>query len=231
MRKIIITLLLAMLCIGGASAVYWDIGKILEGRQMLPNGAPWIGDDQKIYFGDDKDASIFYNTTSAAAEVVGLTAVNNLSIVMESGEDITFAGGDSKADFSAGTGAFKTTTGAVTVGGATTFGKTVEFAVNATTSISTVLTSTSTKTEYDVDASAANVTLTLPDAATVPGRIYFVSTSGNPGSNYVRITATGGDDINANNYLVSTDQWSNAYIIAANGAYRAVTSGTWAAHA
>ncbi len=337
MRKIIIALLLAMLCISSASAVYWDIGKILSGRQMTPSGAIWVGDDQKMYFGNDKDASIFYNTTSGAAEVVGLTAVNNLSIEMESGEDITFAGGDSlmdlhlasgifktptgavtigpgatsltgattianlaaitagsgsaaydlsastgafstsqgtntlngnvvisgsktfatgtgavgingdvtiaatkgitktagagNIDFSAGTGAFKTTTGAVTVGGATTFGKTVEFAVNATTTISTVLTSTSVKTEYDVDVSGGNVTLTLPDAATVPGRIYFVSTSGNPGNNYVRITATGGDDINANNYLVSTDQWSNAYIIAANGAYRAVTSGTWAAHA
>lgn len=46
-----------------------------------------------------------------------------------------------------------------------------------------------------------------------------------------RINATGGDDINANNYLVSTDQWSTAVIVASNGAYRALTSGTWAAHA
>ena len=108
---------------------------------------------------------------------------------------------------------------------------TMAVGVNASTTISTVLTSSSTKTVYDMDASGGNVTLTLPDAATVPGRMYFISVSGNPGANYARITATGGDDINANNYLVSTDQWSTAVIVASNGAYRALTSGTWAAHA
>ena len=108
---------------------------------------------------------------------------------------------------------------------------TVAVGVNASTTTNTVLTSSSTKTVYDMDASAKNVTLTLPDAATVPGRMYFISVSGNPGTYYARITATGGDDINANNYLVSTDQWSTAVIVASNGAYRALTSGTWAAHA
>lgn len=108
---------------------------------------------------------------------------------------------------------------------------TMAVGVNASTTISTVLTSASTKTVYDMDASGGNVTLTLPDAATVPGRMYFISVSGNPGANYARVTATGGDDINANNYLVSTDQWSTAVIVASNGAYRALTSGTWAAHA
>lgn len=108
---------------------------------------------------------------------------------------------------------------------------TMAVGVNASTTVDTVLTSSSTKTVYDMDASAKNVTLTLPDAATVPGRMYFISVSGNPGTHYARINATGGDDINANNYLVSTDQWSNAVIVASNGAYRALTSGTWAAHA
>ena len=108
---------------------------------------------------------------------------------------------------------------------------TMAVGVNASTTINTLLTSSSTKTVYDMDASGGNVTLTLPDAATVPGRMYFISVSGNPGSYYARITATGGDDINANNYLVSTDQWSTAVIVASNGAYRALTSGTWAAHA
>ena len=108
---------------------------------------------------------------------------------------------------------------------------TMAVGVNASTTINTLLTSSSTKTVYDMDASGGNVTLTLPDAATVPGRMYFISVSGNPGANYARITATGGDDINANNYLVSTDQWSTAVIVASNGAYRALTSGTWAAHA
>ena len=108
---------------------------------------------------------------------------------------------------------------------------TMAVGVNASTTINTLLTSSSTKTVYDMDASGGNVTLTLPDAATVPGRMYFISVSGNPGANYARVTATGGDDINANNYLVSTDQWSTAVIVASNGAYRALTSGTWAAQA
>ena len=108
---------------------------------------------------------------------------------------------------------------------------TMAVGVNASTTSDTVLTSSSTKTVYDINATAANVTLTLPDAATVPGRMYFISVSGDPGTKYARINATGGDDINANNYLVSTEQWSNAVIVASNGAYRALTNGTWAAHA
>ncbi len=237
MRKFIVGLCMLMIMVSIGSGYWWDTEKILQGRQMVEVGGPWFGDDAKMYFGDDKDASIFFNSSSGAAEVVGLTAVNNISIVMESGEDITFAGGDSKMDLSAGTGVFKTPAGAVTIGpgaitmsGATTL-STVAVGVNASTTNDTVLTSSSTKTVYDMDASAANVTLTLPDAATVPGRMYFISVSGNPGANYARVTATGGDDINANNYLVSNEQWSTAVIVASNGAYRALTSGTWAAHA
>ena len=297
-----------LILVSVSSGYWWDTEKILQGREMIKVGGPWLGDDAKMYFGDGKDASIFFNSLSGAAEVVGLTAVNNLSIEMETGEDITFVAGDSKIDLDAGTGITSTTTGvnylngnvqvpsdktvkfggvttaaniksnatmyavttvksgglatlnavksnstvyAVTTlnsGGAATLNSLVvnttaavtglmsangglATGVNASTSISTVLTSASTKTVYDISASAANVTLTLPDAATVPGRMYFISVSGNPGNYYARITATGGDDINANNYLVSTDQWSTAVIVASNGAYRALTSGTWTAHA
>lgn len=309
MRKLfVVFFVLMMVSVGMSSAIFWDIQKLFTGRQMIYYGAPWIGDDTNMYFGDDKDVSIKYNTTSGQGEVVGLAAVSNLSIAMESGEDITFAGGDSKLDIDAGTGITSTTTGVnslngntfvtgtktfTVVGGAAIFGSTLTAAsitsngtvagadltasddaiitddlvvdggaridetltvnaiadnttlavtgattlstvavgVNASTVLSTTLTASSTKTVYDVDASGANRTLTLPDAATVNGRIYFISVVGDPGNNFVRITATGGDDINANNYLVSTDQWSNAWIVASNGAYRALTSGTWAAHA
>lgn len=286
MRKFIVVLfVLMMVSVGMSSAIFWDIQKLFTGRQMIYYGAPWIGDDTNMYFGDDKDVSIKYNTTSGQGEVVGLAAVSNLSIAMESGEDITFAGGDSKFDIDAGTGITSTTSGVNYLNGnvQTPSSKTVKFGgatnaasfksnttiyavttlnsggaatlnsgiinttlavagltsangglavgVNASTVLSTTLTSSSTKTVYDVDASGANRTLTLPDAATVDGRMYFISVAGNPGNNYVRITATGGDDINANNYLVSTDQWSTAIVVASNGAYRALTSGTWAAHA
>ena len=308
MRKFIVVLfVLLMMSVGMSSAVFWDIQKLFTGRMMIPYGSTWTATDQLMYFGDNKEASIKFNSTSGQAEVVGMAAVDNLSIAMEAGEDITFAGGDSKFDIDAGTGITSTTSGVnslngntyvtgtktfMVVGGAATFGSTLRAAsitsnatvagadltasddgsitddllvggigkigetftanaivdnttlavtgastfstvavgVNASTVLSTTLIAASTKTVYDVDASGANRTLTLPDAATVDGRIYFISVAGNPGNNYVRITATGGDDINANNYLVSTDQWSNAWIVASNGAYRAVTSGTWTAH-
>lgn len=108
---------------------------------------------------------------------------------------------------------------------------TVAVGVNATTNKSTILTATNTNTVYDIDASGGSVTLTLPDAATVPGRMYFISVSGAPGSNYAKITATGGDHINSNVYLNSGTQWSTALIVASNGAYRALISGTWASAA
>ena len=184
MRKFIVGLCMLMIMVSIGSGFWWDTEKILQGRQMLDTGAPWFGDDAKMYFGDGKDASIGFVSASGTLDVSGAMKMSTVAV-----------------------------------------------GVNASTTADTVLTSSSTKTVYDMDASAKNVTLTLPDAATVPGRMYFISVSGNPGTYYARITATGGDDINANNYLVSTDQWSTAVIVASNGAYRALTSGTWAAHA
>ena len=178
MRKFIVGLCMLMIMVSIGSGYWWDTEKILQGRQMVEVGGPWFGDDAKMYFGDDKDASIGYVSASGTLDVNGVMKMPTMAV-----------------------------------------------GVNASTTIDTVLTSSSTKTVYDINATAANVTLTLPDAATVPGRMYFISVSGDPGANYARITATGGDDINANNYLVSTEQWSTAVIVASNGAYRALTSG------
>lgn len=173
-----------LILVSVSSGYWWDTEKILQGQQMIKTGAPWFSDDAAMYFGDDKDASIGFVSTSGTLDVSGAMKMPTMAV-----------------------------------------------GVNASTTNNTLLTSSSTKTVYDMDASDGNVTLTLPDAATVPGRMYFISVSGDPGANYARITATGGDDINANNYLVSTEQWSTAVIVASNGAYRALTSGTWAAHA
>ena len=140
------------------------------------------------------------------------------------GDDAAMYFGDDK-DASIG---FVSASGTLDVSGAMNM-STMAVGVNASTTADTVLTSSSTKTVYDINATAANVTLTLPDAATVPGRMYFISVSGDPKTNYARINATGGDTINANTYLVSTEQWSTAVIVASNGAYRALTNGTWLA--
>lgn len=200
MKKfLIIALLMLTPLIQAAPDVYDQ----LRGRQMVGDaGAPWFADDAIMYFGTGKDTSLTYNSTSGYLEMVGLTAYDNTSITVTSGEDITFAGGDSKADFSAGSGVTKTTLGAVTIGpgavgitGTATFSKTVNYAVNASTTVSTTLTSSSTKTVYGIDAHAANVTLTLPDAATVSGRTYVIGTNYDPGSYYVKITSTGSDKL------------------------------------
>jgi hypothetical protein len=112
---------------------------------------------------------------------------------------IAYTSGTGAADFSLGSGIFKTTTGAVTIGpgaishsGDVTNAKTVSYSLNATTSLDTVLTSTSTKTVYAIDASGADATITLPDAATVTGRMYYIAIKTDPGTYFARIKATAG---------------------------------------
>jgi len=78
---------------------------------------------------------------------------------------------------------------------ATTLGGAMAYSVNASTTVSTTRTDTGTKTVFGIDAHSANVTLTLPDAATVPGRVYQIGTNVDPGSYYVKIKATTSDKL------------------------------------
>jgi len=119
MKKFLILALLLMLLMPLALAIP-EPYEMLKGKQMIPVGGPWVADDQPIYFGDDKDSSLKYNTGTGYLEMVGLTAYDNTSITMESGEDITLAGGDSKVDLSAGTGITKTTLGVNSIMGSLT---------------------------------------------------------------------------------------------------------------
>lgn len=128
------------------------------------------------------------------ADVFQGTTLKN-SINVKSGIDITALGGASDFDFSASSGTFKTPTGANTISGVASFSKNVVYSVNATTVLNTTLTSANTKTVYGIDASGASKALVLPDAATVTGRMYMISTSVDPGAYNVVITATGGDTI------------------------------------
>lgn len=115
MKKILIIAMLLMLIVPALALP--DVYDQLRGRQMVGDGgAPWFKDNAVMYFGTDKDTSLKFNSTSGYLEMVGLTAYDNTSITMPSGEDITFAGGDSKMDLSAGSGIFKTPLGAVTIG-------------------------------------------------------------------------------------------------------------------
>lgn len=149
-----------------------------------------------------------------------------------SGSDLNAIGGASDINYTLSSGILVTPTGAATHQGTTTFSKTVNLAVNASTTVSTTLTSSSTKTVYGLDASSANATLTLPDAATVAGRMYLIGTDADPGSNYVKVTATGGDKIGgAGGYTImqTTDANAGMTVVSDGTRYLLVgINGSWA---
>lgn len=109
--------------------------------------------------------------------------------------------------------------------------------VNATQTLDTVITATTDKYFYPIDASGANVTLTLPIATSNAGRSYVVMGTKDPGSYYIRITATSGSLIRprgiaaGSTYLVSTDASPEVTLTSDGTMYWARTTGTWAQHA
>lgn len=172
MKKFLILALLAVLISPSIAAIY-DPFDMLRGKQMVPYGSLWSADDAVMYFGDGKDASLKFNSTSGYLEMVGLTAYDNTSITVESGEDITFAGGDSAADFHLGSGLFKTSTGAVTIGPGAV-GLTGTMTVATTKDIIAA----STGSDFDFSASTDGIFKTPGGAVTIgPGAIAM---SGSP---------------------------------------------------
>jgi hypothetical protein len=156
---------------------------------------------------------------------------------------IAYTSGTGAADFSLGSGIFKTTTGAATIGpgavgvsGDATFAKTISVSINTSTmTADKTLTSADTKTVYEIDASGADVTLTLPDAATVTGRTYMIAQNGNPGANFARIKATAGKFGGANGIAAATglkntdDAGAGVTLVSDGTNYLIVGSfGTWA---
>ena len=61
MLRKLLALLLVISMVGMSSGLVWDFEKLFTGRQMVPYGAPWIADDQKMYFGTGKDVSLEYD--------------------------------------------------------------------------------------------------------------------------------------------------------------------------
>lgn len=127
------------------------------------------------------------------------TFTHNGNVVFASNKGITVTSGTSAFDLSGGSGITKTTTGAVTVGpgavgvtGDATFAKTITASKATTLDTNATITSADTKTIYEINASAADCALTLPDAATVTGRVYMIAAQKDPGSHYVRVKATAG---------------------------------------
>lgn len=127
MKKIIMSIIALMLLMGLSSAAYMDIAKMFQGIQMIPlgvggMGGPWIGDNAKIYFGNDKDGYIGYSTSTNYVTLSGVAATSLTDGgIVGAGNHLTCAAGNTNVDFHLGTGTFDTTTGINTVRGAEVF--------------------------------------------------------------------------------------------------------------
>ncbi len=104
--------------------------------------------------------------------------------------------------------------------------------------ITTALNKTGTATPslmWFVGNATYNQTYTLPDAATTGWKgwpITFI-VAVDPGSNYFRLNATGGDDVAGNNYYATTDLGASLTAVSDGTDYEIIGTpkGTWVAHA
>jgi len=117
MKKILIVTMLLMLLMPFALAIP-DPYDMLRGKQMIPVGGPWIADNQYIYFGDDKDSYIKYDTATGYLVLSGVAATSlTAGGTVGANNHLTCAAGSSKLDFQLGTGTTDTTTGINTLHG------------------------------------------------------------------------------------------------------------------
>ena len=175
------------------------------------------------------------NTVIAGSKTFG-TGTGAVSIngatTFAANKGIAMTSGTGAMDFSLGTGVFKTTTGAVTIGpGLATVSGGLAYSVNASTTISTTLTSASTKTVYPMDGSGGHVTLTLPDPTTVSGRTYIIAVAADMGGNNIIVADTGAGKIGGAggaDTLTSTDATA-ALTVISDGTHYLVTNkvGVW----
>jgi hypothetical protein len=131
----------------------------------------------------------------------------------------------------------------LSVGGLATIGETLGVAglttvsavavgVNDTTTAEEVtLTSADLKTLYAIDASGATVTLTLPAADTVTGRLYMIAADADMGGYNIVLATTGGGKLGGTqgaDTLTSTDATAAVQLISDGTNYQIVSMrGTW----
>lgn len=112
MKRILIITMLLMLFMPFALAAPQPQLE-LTGKQMIPlYGAPWIGDNSIMYFGNDKDAYMEYSTSTGYLTLSGVAATSLTNGgVLGANNHLTCAAGSSMLDLHLGTGVTKTTTG------------------------------------------------------------------------------------------------------------------------
>ncbi len=104
-------------------------------------------------------------------------------------------------------------------------------AINASATVSTVLTASNLHTIYPMDGSGGHVTLTLPDAATNAGRVYMVVLAADMGGNNVIVDTTGAANLGGTSgpdSLTTTDAAAALTVISDGTNYLIVNKdGTW----
>ena len=108
----------------------------------------------------------------------------------------------------------------------------VKYGVNTTTTAEEVtLTSSDLKTVYGINASGGNVTLTLPAADTVTGRLYMIAAAADMGDNNIVLATTGSGKLGGSqgaDTLTSTDATAAIQLISDGTHYLVVAKvGTW----
>jgi hypothetical protein len=213
--------------------MYPDPMEMIRGVQILPDGdAPWIPDDAKMYFGDDKDAYLWFNSATGYLELHGVQTVLG-GLTLAAGDDITCGAGDTKVDLSLGTGEFKTPSGAHTLNGDVTVlsGKKLTKGVTLERSLSKTAGYTITDTDPDlifIGALSAHATFVLPTAADNAGRTLKFVVAGDPGAYNVVIDGEGSETINGATTKTNSDQYS-ILEVTCNGTAWCITGsiGTW----
>jgi hypothetical protein len=127
MKKILITILALALLIGFSAGAMLDIKKTFIGEDMIPNednGAPWIGDDAKLFFGTGQDGYLSYDPTNDKINVNGTDAYFDQDVSINGSiatNGTTISNGLIDEDLRInGTHTFTTGTGAVKHGGTLT---------------------------------------------------------------------------------------------------------------
>lgn len=199
--------ILAILSLIGAAAGLPNFG---PAQGFSNRGDISIGGDLTV--GDDAD--VVGDLTAGTVQAEQLTSTDDAVI----NDDLSVVGKET-------IGETLDVTGLTTVSA-------VKYGVNATTTAEEVtVTSSDLKTVYGIDASGATVTLTLPAADTVTGRLYMIAAAADMGGNNIVLATTGAGKLGGSqgaDTLTSTDAAAAIQLISDGTNYLVVSKvGTW----
>ena len=206
MLRKLLALLLVISMVGMSSGLVWDFEKLFTGRQMVPYGAPWIADDQKMYFGTGKDVSLEYDedglgglnitgntTVTGTLAVTSATTLDGLTVA----EEATFSASVVHTPYVNNTAGF-------TIGDSGYF-------------------------VFHIGDAAGNQTVVLPTAADNIGRALLFVITEDPGDNSFIIDGEGNETVGGAATKTCTDAVGSFYYIYCTGTswITLASGGTW----